>query len=129
MSSLHNQVQLLGRAGETPVLSLLTDGTAVTRLRLYQRRTPNEQTQGNDRSVAEQFRLVAWESTARRLTERVRRGQEILVRGRLRNRQFKRDGITHVRTEVHVDQFHILDRTEKELLHGYHNESEDRTLL
>jgi len=103
MSFHHNQVQLIGRAGHTPDLHTLTDGTLIARLRLYQNPGP-------DPTVAESFRLVAWGALAQRLCHMVRRGDRLLIQGRLRNRSFRRDEVVHLRTEVHLDAFFPLAR-------------------
>ncbi len=98
-----NQVQLVGRAGHDPELFFLTDGTPVTRLRIYVAAEPDRREAG-----PEAFQLVAWGSTAEALCARVSRGQAIFVQGRLSNRSFRREGITHLRTEIHLTAFHHL---------------------
>ncbi|MEL7161790.1 MAG: single-stranded DNA-binding protein [Bacteroidota bacterium] len=92
-----NQVQLIGRAGTDATLHRMTDGTYVSRLRLYL--PPREG------GPPEGFQLVAWASVAQSLHARVRRNDRLLVRGRLRNRTFHRGGVTHLRTEIHLESF------------------------
>ena len=108
MSHLHNTVQLIGRAGAAVDLLRLTDGTFRGTLRLYQDPRGTASAAGN--STAQVHTLVAWNATARRFHERVHRGDTLLIQGHLHNRKFTLEGQTHVRTEVHVDQFTVLTR-------------------
>lgn len=122
MPHLHNSVQLIGRAGAAVDLLRLTDGTYRGTLRLYQDTPERGSTSASHPTDRKQHAtdqnirtpqvhtLVAWNATAQRFHERVRRGDTVLVQGRLHNRKFLLDGQTHVRTEVHVDQFTLLSR-------------------
>lgn len=103
MPSSWNQVQLVGRAGHDPELFFLTDGTPITRLRLYVAPEPDRREES-----PEAFQLVAWGPVAEALCARVGRGQTLFVQGRLGNRSFRREGITHLRTEIHLTAFHHL---------------------
>lgn len=97
-----NQVLLNGRVGEDPELHILTDGTPITRIRLYVRSDDREEAQlGEDQC----FRIVVWGKLAEECCKQVSRGQRLFVQGHLRNRKFKREGQTHLRTEIHVSQF------------------------
>lgn len=100
--SIHNHVQLYGRAAEQPQLRTLSDGTAQARFRIY---LDGSGSRGEEQP--DSFTLVAWQDLARRLTEQLRRGGHVLVSGRLRNRKYERDGVVHVRTEIHVSEFHL----------------------
>ncbi len=99
-----NQIQLVGRAGHDPEGLLLSDGTHRSTLRLYQ----NNRTIGK-RQEPQVHHLVAWSGVARRLQASVRRGNRILVQGKLLYRKFECRGMTHVRPEIHVDHFAVLD--------------------
>lgn len=103
MAFYHNQTQLTGRAGHDPELHYLTDGTAVLRLRLYQdynKKEPGEATPS--------FYLVAWGGLAETFYQKVKRGSELFVQGKLRNRFLEFEGRKILRTEVHLDHFLLL---------------------
>lgn len=105
MSTLHNQVHLIGRAGHEVTLRLLSDGTPLARLRLYQRDAGSSIGQ---QRPPQTFQLVAWKATATQLHRLVRRGDRVLVQGRLHNRSVERDGRREQRTEIHVYYFTVL---------------------
>ncbi|MFK8162641.1 MAG: single-stranded DNA-binding protein [Lewinella sp.] len=108
MSPPLNQIQLVGRAGHDVDLHSLSDGTPLSRLRLYQ--------DGEDRSgtpVSSAFMLNAWGTLAESFHERVRRGDTLFVQGRLHIRSFRQGGTQHFRPEIHLSTFYILERTHR----------------
>jgi single-strand DNA-binding protein len=108
MSLSLNQIQLVGRAGHDVDLHTLSDGTPLSRLRLYQ--------DGENRAgepAASVFILNAWGSLATSFHERVRRGDSLFIQGRLHIRTFNQGGIQHFRPEVHLASFYILERTHR----------------
>ncbi len=117
MSTLHNQVHLIGRAGHEVRLIHLTDDTPLARLRLYQRElSPSRQFPTQAHS------LVAWRETAVQLYRHVGRGDKLLIQGRLVNRQLERDGKTETRYEIHLNYFTVLERRSAPRVEGCLNE-------
>ena len=98
-----NHVQLLGRAGSDAATELLSDGSRIARLRLYQ--SPGQRSAAADPTC---FQLVAWNGVAEQLHARVHRGDRLLVQGKLVNRQGRHGDAEFVRTEVHVTHFAVL---------------------
>ncbi|WP_071596762.1 single-stranded DNA-binding protein [Neolewinella persica] len=103
-----NQIQLVGRAGHDVDLHTLSDGTPLSRLRLYQ---DGENRAGEPASSV--FMLNAWGTLAASFHERVRRGDTLFVQGRLHIRSFHEGGAQHFRPEVHVSTFYIMERTHR----------------
>ena len=103
MLPIHNQVQLIGRAGHQPALNHLSDTSLRATLRLYQ----DGLATASGRS-SQVHHLVAWTGVARQLGERVRRGDRLLVQGKLLYRRFVTEGVTHVRAEIHVSHFEVM---------------------
>jgi single-stranded DNA-binding protein len=103
MSFYHNQVQLSGRVARPPESYTTSDGTAKVSLHLLLAPAP-----GRPDREADGFNLVAWGNLGNRLFETVKQGDRLFIQGRLRNRRFKSNGITHLRTEVHLDHFALL---------------------
>lgn len=103
MNAYHNQVQLIGRSGHDAELLTLSDGSRRATLRLYQR--PSK---GHPAGHRNSFTLKAWGDLAEQLARQVRRGDRILVQGRLVNRSLHLDGRVTIVTEVHISFFTIL---------------------
>ncbi|WP_116124433.1 single-stranded DNA-binding protein [Lewinella sp. IMCC34183] len=100
MNQFHNHVQLVGRCGNDVATKLLSDGSRIARLRLYQPAPPRSP--AADGMV---HHLVAWDGLARQMEARVRRGDQLLVHGQLRHRKRHHEGATLIVTEVHVRHF------------------------
>lgn len=109
MPHAHNQVQLTGRAGHSPELFSLTDGTMMARLRLYQSVTNHA---GERASMS--FSIVAWGDLAESLHRNVCRGNHLFILGKLRIRTWKQGGVNHIRPEIHLDSYHLLHRPNKQ---------------
>lgn len=104
MLAFHNQVQLIGRAGHAVELTTLSDGSYRATLRLYQ----NDRNAGRVQEEAQAYTLIAWNAVATQLHDRVRRGDRIMVQGKLHNRKFTLNGQTITKTEVHLAFFTLL---------------------
>ena len=100
---LHNHIQLIGRAGHDPELVALSDGTPRVSLRLYQD-TPR----ANPTADTQVHCLVGWHGLATQLHRRTRRGDTLLVQGRLVNRKLNVNGTVLVKSEVHLAEFRLL---------------------
>ena len=106
MAPYLNQIQLIGRAGHDPECLTLSDGTRRVRFRLYQNRGTDP---GNDAPLV--HTLVGWDRTADQLYAAIGRGDRVFVQGSLTYRKFTCQGQTQVRSEIHVRQFAVLDRS------------------
>lgn len=103
MNYLHNQVQLTGRVATDPEIYFTSDGTPKARLTLLQ---DSPRKTGENRPA--RFTVIGWEGLARQLHEVVRANDRLFVQGKLRNRSFVSAGVTHVRTEIHLDHYVLL---------------------
>jgi len=81
----------------------MTDGTMMARLRLYQ----SVINHAGERSTTS-FSLVAWGRLAASLYRHVKRGDGLFISGELRIRTWKQAGVTHLRPEVHLNSYHLL---------------------
>ena len=114
MAPYLNQIQLIGRAGHDPECFTLSDGTRRVRLRLYQ---DSRADPGNDDTLV--HTLVGWDRTADQLYAAIGRGDRVFVQGSLTYRKFTCQGQTQVRSEIHVRQFAVLDRSRKTIVTSF----------
>ncbi|WP_420460307.1 single-stranded DNA-binding protein [Neolewinella sp.] len=101
---LHNYIQLIGRVGHDPELVTLSDGTPRASLRLYQDAAGGRDS-GQDTQV---HSLVGWHGLATQLHRRARRGDTLLVHGKLVNRKLTVNGTVLVKAEIHLSEFRLL---------------------
>lgn len=111
MPTLYNQVQLIGRAGHRVELLELADGATRANLRLYEK----TYRPGQSGSANQAHTLIAWRGIAERMAAKIKRGDQLLVQGRLVNRRVEMEGFSYVRTEVHVAHFSVLSARAREL--------------
>ena len=68
---------------------------------------------------------TAWENTAERIAEYLKKGRKIVLHGRLRVNSYEQDGETRWSTEVAVDRFEFADKINSKSEKNFQNESEN----
>jgi single-strand DNA-binding protein len=99
-----NRVILKGNLGADPQVAYLPNGTAVANFSL----ALNERWKDKDGNVQERVewqRVVAFGKRAEVIGEYVKKGNELYVEGKLRTRDYEKDGVKHYITEVVLDNF------------------------
>ena len=105
-----NKVILVGNVGMDPEVRTLETGVKVARVRLATtERIFNRQT--NETTEHTEWHTVTlWRGLAEVVDKYVRKGSQIYIEGRLRNREWERDGVKHYATEVVADDMKLLGR-------------------
>ena len=96
-------VTLVGRAGTHPQVSVGSTGDRVN-LRVvaterYFDRTANDWVDGDEFGVT----VVCWRSLGKAVLNTIRKGDPVIVSGRIATRRFDKDGVTQYFTEVKAD--------------------------
>lgn len=105
-----NKVILLGNVGQDPEVRTLETGVKVARLRLATtERIFNRQT--NETTEHTEWHTVTlWRGLAEVADKYVRKGSQIYVEGRLRGREWEKDGIRHFAVDIVADDMKLLGR-------------------
>lgn len=105
-----NKVILVGNVGMDPEVRSLETGVKVARLRLATtERIFNRQT--NETTEHTEWHTVTlWRGMAEVVDKYVRKGSQIYIEGRLRSREWERDGQKHYATEIVADELKLLGR-------------------
>lgn len=103
-----NQVQITGRAGHEAELYFLSDGTPFARLRLYHDHRDGSD-DGNHQTTV--VTVIAWGRLAETLHGRIRRGDNLLVHGKLKLHTWREKGQPRSQPEVHLDRFFLIGRS------------------
>ncbi|MEJ4089105.1 single-stranded DNA-binding protein [Galbibacter orientalis] len=88
MSTLKNQVQLIGNVGQEPQVTVLDNGKKVARISL----ATNENfknSKGEKQTNTDWHQLVAWGKVASLIEDYVFTGKEIAVQGKLSSRSYE----------------------------------------
>ncbi len=57
------------------------------------------------------FSVVAWGDLAESLHRKVRRKDRLFIFGKLRIRTWKQGGVNHIRPEIHLESYHLMQGT------------------
>ena len=96
----YSKVILLGRLGADPEVRFTASGLAVANFRIA------VDDGYGDKKRTDWHRCVAWKKTAETLGQHATKGSQVLVEGRLQNREWQdKDGQKRQTTEVVVDRF------------------------
>ena len=108
MSTLKNQVQLIGNVGQEPQVTVLDNGKKVARISL----ATNEnfkKSKGEKQTNTDWHQLVAWGKVASLIEDYVFTGKEIAVQGKLSSRSYEdKEGVKRYVTEVIVSEILFL---------------------
>ena len=103
-----NRAQIIGNLGRDPELRMTASGVAVCSFSV----ATNESYKGQDGNLVERtewHNVVAWRRVAELLAEYLKKGSKVYIEGKLQTRNYEKDGQTHYRTEIVVDDFVFLD--------------------
>ena len=108
MSTLKNQVQLIGNVGQEPQVTVLDNGKKVARISL----ATNENfknSKGEKQTNTDWHQLVAWGKVASLIEDYVFTGKEIAVQGKQSSRSYEdKEGVKRYVTEVIVSEILFL---------------------
>ena len=109
MNALKNKVNLIGRLGTDPELVKLENGNMMSRFSLAINE-PYKDKENNEWVESTQWHnIIAWGKSAEIASQKMKKGAEVAIEGRLVNRSYKtKDGeLRHV-TNVEMKEFLIL---------------------
>jgi len=98
-----NKVILVGTCGQDPEVRYLPNGNAVTNLSLATSESWNDRQTGQRVEKTEWHRVVLFGKVAEIAGEYLRKGSQCYIEGKLKTREWEKDGIKRYATEVHVD--------------------------
>jgi single-strand DNA-binding protein len=107
-----NRVQLFGNVGNDPEVNNTSTSKPVCSLRLATTEKWKDK-KGDEQERTEWHTLVFWDKDAETIGKYVRKGNRLLIDGKLRTRTWDdKDGEAQYRTEVHVTNFTLIDFNE-----------------
>ncbi len=105
MYKVKNKVQLIGRAGNHPEIKETATGKKYLRLSV----ATNEKYKnagGEDVEETQWHQVVAWGKLAELMADLVEKGQEVLVSGKIKYRQYEdAQGVRRYTTDIVADEF------------------------
>ena len=108
-----NKVILVGNVGQDPEVRTLETGVKVARVRMATtERMFNRQTNETTEHT-EWHSITLWRGLADVADKFVRKGSQIYVEGRLRSRDWEKDGVKHYAVEIVADDMKLLGRRQE----------------
>lgn len=98
-----NKVILVGTCGQDPEVRYLPNGNAVTNLSMATSEAWTDKQTGQKVEKTEWHRVVLFGKVAEIAGEYLRKGSQCYIEGKLKTREWEKDGIKRYATEVHVD--------------------------
>jgi single-strand DNA-binding protein len=111
MNTLKNKVSLIGRIGKTPEKQLV--GTNKNYILTSFPLAVNDKYKDKNGQWHENthwYNLTAWGKTAERISEILKKGQEIMIEGKMINKIYEKDGEKRYSTDIEVTEFLVLSR-------------------
>lgn len=114
MSNLRNVVHLIGHLGANPEVKVASNGKKVAKFSLATSESfTNSKGEKKDETVW--HNLVAWDKTAELAEKYLKKGNEIVVHGKISNRNYEdANGIKKYISEIIVDEMLFLKSAKKE---------------
>lgn len=103
-----NKVILIGNVGRDPDVRSMPDGKTVANVSLCTSETWKD-AGGQSKSREEWHRLVFFGKPAEVVEKHVKKSAKLYIEGMNRTRKYEKDGVDRFVTEVHVNDFKIID--------------------
>lgn len=103
--TLRNRVQLVGNLGSDPELKTTENGRKLARFSLATNENYQD-SQGNWQTDTQWHNIVVWGKTAEQIADKLKKGHEIMVEGKLSHRSWKdNEGQERRSTDVIMSSF------------------------
>lgn len=109
MTTLKNNVQLIGRLGNDPEMRTFDSGKKMTSFSMATNETYFNN-KGEKVEDTQWHNIVAWGKKAETIESFLKKGSEIAIQGKLVNRKYEKEGITKYITEISLNEFLMLDK-------------------
>jgi single-strand DNA-binding protein len=110
MNNLKNKVQLIGNLGNAPEVKTLEGGNKLARINLATNET-YKNAKGEKVTETQWHNVIAWGKTAEIVEKYFTKGTEVLVEGKLINRNYTdKDGVKRYVTEIQANELLILSK-------------------
>ncbi len=103
-----NKVILVGNLGADPETRYMPSGDAVTNIRLATTDRYKDKQSGDFKEATEWHRIAFFGKLAEIAGQYLRKGSSVYIEGRIRTRQWEKDGQKQYSTEIVADQMQML---------------------
>ncbi|MCD8523322.1 MAG: single-stranded DNA-binding protein [Saccharospirillaceae bacterium] len=104
-----NKVTLIGTLGRDPEVRYMPNGNAVANLTLATDESYNDKTTGQKVESTEWHRITVYGKLAEIIQQYLKKGSKAYFEGKLRTREWEKDGVKRYTTEIIANDMMMLD--------------------
>lgn len=107
-----NKVILVGNVGADPEVRALDGGAKVARIRLATTDRIYNKEKNETKELTEWHSITLWRGLAEVVDKYIRKGAQIYIEGKLRTREYEKNGVKCYATEIVADKLKMLGKRE-----------------
>lgn len=107
-----NKVILVGNVGTDPEVRALDGGTKVARIRLATTERVYNKEKNETKENTEWHNITLWRGLAEVVDKYIRKGSQLYIEGKLRTREYDKNGVKCFATEIVAEELKMLGRKE-----------------
>lgn len=107
-----NKVILVGNVGADPEIKSIEGGVKIARIRLATTERVYNKEKNESKDVTEWHSITLWRGLADVVDRYVRKGTQLYIEGKLRTREYEKNGVKCYATEIIADEIKMLGRKE-----------------
>lgn len=107
-----NKVILVGNVGADPEIKTIESGVKMARIRLATTERVYNKEKNESKDVTEWHSITLWRGLADVVDRYVRKGSQLYIEGKLRTREYEKNGVKCFATEIVGEELKMLGRKE-----------------
>ena len=107
-----NKVILVGNVGADPEVRTLDNGAKYARIRIATTERIYNKEKNESRDVTEWHSVILWRGLADVADKYIRKGSQLYIEGKLRTREYEKNGVKCYTTEIAGEEIKMLGRRE-----------------
>lgn len=107
-----NKVILVGNVGADPEVRSLDNGIKMARVRLATTERVYNKEKNETKEVTEWHNITLWRGLAEVVDKYIRKGSQLYIEGKLRTREYEKDGVKHYTTDIVAEELKMLGKRE-----------------
>lgn len=107
-----NKVILVGNVGQDPEVRALDGGAKVARIRLATTERIYNKEKNETKEFTEWHSITLWRGLAEVVDKYIRKGAQIYIEGKLRTREYEKNGVKCYATEIVAEELKMLGKRE-----------------
>ncbi len=105
-----NRVIIMGNLGQDPESRYMPSGSAVCNISVATSRKWKDKDSGEQQEETSWHRCVAFDKRAEAIAQYFKKGQKILIEGRLKYGSYEKEGVKHYTTDIIIDSFEFVEK-------------------